>query len=166
MTIRLARVDDADALARVHVEGWRWGYRGLLPDAFLDGLSVPDRAARWRDILARDAPRERTWVALDDHDAQGFVSIGPGRGVPDDVAELYAMYVTSRAAGTGVARVLMEHAIDALRADSRRAILWVLEHNARARRFYEREGWRADGETKRDTIGGREVLELRYAIVF
>ncbi|UJR85090.1 GNAT family N-acetyltransferase [Sandaracinus amylolyticus] len=166
MTIRLAHRDDADALARVHVEGWRWGYRGLLPDAFLDGLSVRDRAARWRDILARDAPRERTWIALDDHDAQGFVSIGPGRDVPEDVGELYAMYVTSRSAGTGVARTLMSHALDALRVDSGRAILWVLEHNARARRFYEREGWRADGATQRDTIGGLEVRELRYAIAF
>ncbi len=49
ISIRVAHPDDADALAAAHIEGWRVGYRGLLPDEFLD---APDFAAqrleRWR----------------------------------------------------------------------------------------------------------------------
>jgi ribosomal protein S18 acetylase RimI-like enzyme len=41
------------------------------------------------------------------------------------------------------------------------AFLWVGEANARARRFYEREGWAADGETRVSPVGPRE---LRYAL--
>jgi RimJ/RimL family protein N-acetyltransferase len=43
------------------------------------------------------------------------------------------------------------------------AMLWVLADNPRARRFYEREGWRADGE-RADTIRGVEVEEALYRL--
>ena len=34
-------------IALVHVHGWQWGYRGLLPDAYLNGLSAQRRAEQW-----------------------------------------------------------------------------------------------------------------------
>ena len=42
------------------------------------------------------------------------------------------------------------------------ALLWVLEDNARARRFYEATGWEVDGRVKTVEIGGRELVEVRY----
>jgi GNAT superfamily N-acetyltransferase len=162
--MRLATIDDADALAQVHVEGWRWGYRGVMPDALLDGLTVAARAARWRDILRAAGPDQPTWIACDALGASGLASIGPARDEPAGVGELYALYVAERAAGRGDARALHGCALDALRACSGRAILWVLEQNPRARRFYERHGWRADGGRKTETFGGLELAELRYAI--
>lgn len=162
--VRLATLDDADALARVHVEGWRWGYRGVMPDALLDGLTVEARAARWGAILAASGPDRPTWIARDALGASGLASVGPARDEPPGVGELYALYVSERAAGRGDARALHARAIDALRASSTRAILWVLERNPRARRFYEREGWRPDGARKPETFGGIELIELRYAL--
>jgi len=41
-------------------------------------------------------------------------------------------------------------------------ILWVLDSNARARRFYEAGGWRADGAVKRDDSFGISLTEVRY----
>ena len=38
MFLRPAEPDDAMEVARVHVRSWQAGYRGLLPDAYLDGL--------------------------------------------------------------------------------------------------------------------------------
>ena len=35
------------AVARVHVRSWQVGYRGLLPDAYLDGLRAEERAERY-----------------------------------------------------------------------------------------------------------------------
>ena len=45
VTVRDATVDDARAIAEVHVASWRWAYRGQLPDDLLDGLSVDDPTA-------------------------------------------------------------------------------------------------------------------------
>ena len=45
LTIREAAASDARDIAGIHVRGWQWAYRRLLPDAFLAGLSVDLRAA-------------------------------------------------------------------------------------------------------------------------
>ncbi|MGH2840330.1 MAG: hypothetical protein ACRDKY_05850 [Solirubrobacteraceae bacterium] len=54
MTVRTATRDDAHPIARVHVRSWQVAYRGLLPDAILDGLSVEERRTIWHQLLAND----------------------------------------------------------------------------------------------------------------
>jgi ribosomal protein S18 acetylase RimI-like enzyme len=78
------------------------------------------------------------------------------------VGELYALYVTPAWWSAGVGRALMGSVLSALEDDGyRRVVLWVLADNARARRFYERAGFAADGGTNILTgLGG--VLEIRY----
>ena len=44
------------------------------------------------------------------------------------------------------------------------AILWVLEENPRARRFYEHAGWTADGGVKDEQWLEKLVREVRYRI--
>ena len=66
MNIRPATVEDAPALAQVHVTSWRETYRGLVPDAYLDSLSVPERTERWRGRLSGADPGAFTLVAEDD----------------------------------------------------------------------------------------------------
>jgi hypothetical protein len=43
-----------------------------------------------------------------------------------------------------------------------RVILWVLDSNVRARRFYEAGGWHADGTAKQDDSFGVPMTEVRY----
>ena len=49
-----------------------------------------------------------------------------------------------------------------------RAILWVVEDNATARRFYERQGWSWDGTRVARPLGGflgfPTVVEVRYVL--
>jgi GNAT superfamily N-acetyltransferase len=62
---------------------------------------------------------------------------------------LEGLYVVPDQWGTGVADALHEWALDEARAlGSSGCHLWVLEANARARRFYERRGWRENGRTR------------------
>ena len=62
---------------------------------------------------------------------------------------LQGLYVVPEEWGNGVAAVLHEAALDRLRASGcAEARLWVLEDNRRARRFYERRGWRLAEETR------------------
>jgi len=93
MFLRPAEPEDALAVARVHVRSWQAGYRGLLPDAYLDGLRAEDRAQRYR--FASDDLREPvTVVAIDDGKICGFSTTAPARD-PDvaDDGELSALYV-------------------------------------------------------------------------
>jgi ribosomal protein S18 acetylase RimI-like enzyme len=165
--IRPAEPADVDAIAEVHVGGWRWGYRGLLPDDLLAGLDAAERAER---LLAVMGDAERTvsvHLAEQDGRAVGFVSCGPSRepDADDHTGEIYALYVEEDVAGTGVGTALLRAARAELRARGLdRVVLWVLETNARARRFYEREGWVADGTGKSEEFRGFTLHEVRYAV--
>jgi len=168
-TIRQATEGDAPALAAVHVQAWQWAYRGQLPDAFLDELAatLPRREAWRREMLTRSPDELRTWVVAIGGRILGFADTGPSRDadVTPDTAELSTLYLDPQVIGTGVGRALLGRAMDDLRQRGyRAAVLWVLESNARARRFYEIAGWRADGATKTEQRSGVQLREVRYRI--
>lgn len=169
VVVRPATVDDADDIGRVHVRAWQAAYRGLIDDDHLDGLSVPARQAQWRQRLLAGLD-STVLVAEDPTDGHvcGWVAVGEVRppvvdGLPDGTGELWAINLEPEAWGRGIGAALLAAGTDELaRQSNRHAVLWVLEGNARARRFYEREGWAFDGATKVDDREGLALHELRY----
>jgi ribosomal protein S18 acetylase RimI-like enzyme len=182
--IRRAGPDDAMAIATVYVRSWKGAYPGLIPQPYLDALSADERVEDWRATLAASAwPRTGTIVLLgpaDDADGDaaegpvtGFVSFSPTRdddleapgGGVHTVGEILTFYLDPGAFGSGGADLLMSAALVALRgAHFATAMLWVLNTNARARRFYERRGWRPDGTNKLHDWGAFVATDLRYVI--
>ena len=165
-SVRLATLDDAEPIARAQVASWHAAYTGLIPEAVLAAYTVEVRTARWRAILARDAPEERTWVAPAGHPL-GFISLGPCRdeGAGPTVAELYGLYLDPSAWGGGLGRALFEAAAADCRARARSLLTaWVLEGNARARRFYEIAGMRPDGAHKIEMEQGAALPHVRYTL--
>jgi ribosomal protein S18 acetylase RimI-like enzyme len=162
MDVRRARLEDASAIAQVHAETWREAYEHVFGAERLAGVTVEARLAQWERILA--AGQSDVFVAAPDGVVVGFVSTGDSRDA-DAEAELFAIYVLPDAWGTGAGSALMRAGIEAMRLrDSGDAVLWVLDDNPRARRFYEREGWTLDGERKEDEYLGLRVAEVRYRI--
>jgi GNAT superfamily N-acetyltransferase len=168
LLVRRACVGDVRSIARISVLGWRAAYRGILPDDFLAGLSVDARAVAWGMAMELD-PGWATpaWVAERNGQIVGYVSTGPPRDedVPLPAAEVYAIYVLPEAWRSGVGRALLAEAM--AEWHSRRAermVLWVLEDNARARRFYEAMGWAPDGGRQHIDLGGIAPAEIRYRI--
>lgn len=160
--VRAAGSADAGAVAAVHVASWRAGYRGLLPGAFLDALSVQEREHGWAAALEQGAQ-----VLLAERDGQvaGFVCYGPCRDLDASVGvgEVYALYARPDCWGTGVGGRLLDAAVQALTSGSGGdVVLWVLEGNQRARGFYERRGWWPDGATKVEEQAGLVLSEVRY----
>jgi GNAT superfamily N-acetyltransferase len=148
--LREARRGDELAVADVHVRAWQEAYRGLIPDEYLDALDPRDRSERY--TFESDDPAAPTTVvavaADDDSEAiVGFATICPSRDVDaPDLGEVVALYVDPDRYQGGVGRLLMTEARRRLRdAGFTDALLWVLDGNDRAARFYEREGWEPDG---------------------
>jgi RimJ/RimL family protein N-acetyltransferase len=161
--IRAATAADAGGIAVTHVASWRAAYRGLLPEALLERLSVERRTAAWRQTLTPG--RGAVHVATDPmQQVIGFVHTCRSRDddADDRIGELTSIYLRPDLWGRGVGSRLHEAAVAALAADFQEATLWVLDGNTRSRAFYERKGWQPDGTVKRDTIGDAEVVELRY----
>jgi ribosomal protein S18 acetylase RimI-like enzyme len=169
VSIRRAFPSDVRAVADLHVRAWQWAYRGQLPDALLDGLATEPREWWWGRVVSGDlgSAGHRLWVAERRRRLVGFVALGPTMdpGAPRTVGEVYAMYVEPDAVGTGVGRELLTHAVAELRlVDFVSATLWVLETNARARRFYEAAGWASDGARKEERAQDAVLREVRYRL--
>jgi GNAT superfamily N-acetyltransferase len=106
------------------------------------------------DVLERW--RSSTDTILLDETGAGFAAVG-GQW-------LNGLYVRPEAWGTGLAARLHDRAVAALReAGIATARLWVLEHNLRARRFYERRGWQPDG-TVREVEFPPYPLDVGYSL--
>jgi ribosomal protein S18 acetylase RimI-like enzyme len=163
--VRAATPDDAEAISRVHVESWQVAYRGLVPDAYLDALSWPDRVEERRERLRQGGAGGVRTAVVADPDVAGFVAWGPDRddGEAAGAEEIYALYVDPPRWREGIGRVLLSHAV-AASAAAPAVRLWVLEGNARARTFYRRSGFVEDGARKTIELGGRELPELRYRL--
>ncbi len=156
---------DATAIAEIRVAGWQTTYRGQLDDERLDQMSPAADAVRWREHLMTLPERHRVYVAERDGDVVGFASCGPSRASDDGpgVAEVYAIYVRPQAMRAGIGGALMREAMRVLRDDGYRdVVLWVLESNAAAHRFYEAQGFRREAGVKEDTLDGFAVREVRY----
>jgi GNAT superfamily N-acetyltransferase len=164
LDIRLARPEDAVAVAQVHVRAWQTAYRNLLPGQYLDGLRAEDRAARY-DLANRDPTRPSTLVAVDAESICGFATVAcAGQGDAPDCGELCALYVSPERWGCGIGVALVRAARNRLLLlGYRQAVLWILLGNARAERFYQRDGWTCDGLQRTATVWDATVEEVRYS---
>ena len=159
--VRRAEIDDAAAIAAVHVATWRTTYRGLLPDDFLDSLDESGYEDRWRRIVGDGS--SRVYVAADGPAVVGFASAGRERAGEDGFSgELYAIYILHQAQGKGHGRRLVQAVVGGLRElGLEDMIVWVLRDNAGARKFYERLGG-IYVRTQPITIGSVVLQEVSY----
>ncbi|MFJ3336993.1 GNAT family N-acetyltransferase [Streptomyces sp. NPDC086766] len=168
---------DCGPVAEIRVRGWQTAYRGLVPQSHLDALSVERDAEVRRTLLTRDAGRAVNLVAVGapprpsrhwgkHGEIVGWACHGPYREgeVHTEDAELYAVYVAPGHWSAGVGRALLRESTRRCAAAGHpRMLLWVLKDNARARRFYERAGFRPDGAEEPFEVDGVAVPEVRYA---
>lgn len=163
MSVRVATPDDAAAIERVRTDTWRATYRGMLPDAVLDGLGY-DGSSRRRAMVQMGADR---FALVVDHDGVvGFCYGGPARvTLPAYPGEIYAIYVLPEHQGHGHGTSLMrEAAVQSLRRGWRAVTVWVLRENAPSRRFYERMGARyLEGRDETREVEGVLITECGYA---
>ena len=161
MNIRQANLEDAAAIAKVHVESWRTTYAGILPDDFLSRLSYEEREHLWRKVLTEES--RAVYVAENEGGSiVGFVSGGPERsGSTPSEGEIDAIYLLAPYQRQGIGRRLAVTLVNGLIQERMTSLLvWVLAANP-ARKFYERLGGRAVFE-KLTTIGGVSLSEVAY----
>jgi GNAT superfamily N-acetyltransferase len=104
-------------------------------------------------------------VAERDGEILGWACHGPYRDgeIRTQDAELYAIYVDARRYGSGLGRALLQESERrCTTAGHPRMLLWVVKGNTRARRFYERHGFQADGAEDPYEVDGVPVPEVRY----
>ncbi|MBW5481196.1 GNAT family N-acetyltransferase [Streptomyces bambusae] len=154
---------DIEAVSTIRVRGWQAAYAGIVPGTYLDAMTVEDDADQRRQRFFRSGRRSTDLVASGDHGPVGWICYGPGTPGAERVGEVYALYVLPELIGQGVGRLLLGEAHARMKGQGfGTSVLWVLSDNRRARRFYERAGYQADGTTQNDVYDGITLPELRY----
>ena len=194
LTIRPAALNDAQAVARIRVLGWRFAYQGLVPQGYLDSLNIAEDTERMHGYLSQlpqnlppsrsesvqgssDGEKRSFMLAVRDDAVLGFCHFSaapnnadrPERTTPggEMAGRLHSLYIDPDTLGQGIGHALMSHALSTFAVwGCERAHLWVLEGNSRAISFYERQGWQLTGETKVDRSFGPELHEQEMAICF
>jgi len=142
-------------------------YHGIVPDAFLQGVTLQSRLTRWqRAFSAEDSPGTETIVAIDGPTILGVCSFGPRRQpLSSTTGEIYALHVLPAVRRARLGTLLLDEAGRHLvQRGFKWAFLWVLRDNADARRFYEARGWSLAGEEWVEERDGYSIPEVGYAI--
>ena len=154
VSVRQARAEDADQVARVYIESWHDTYAGILPNRLLCAMTPRGQTARWRAAI-RARGREAVLVAeCGSYGIVGMTSFGPARdgGLGFD-GEVYTLYVDPGFYGRGSGRALMQGAFAALRKRGQSScIVWAHAKNP-VRFFYEAIGGRLIAERTAQMMG-------------
>ena len=159
MEIRLIdEGDDRRAISKVYEESWKFAYKGMIPQSYLD--SIPQ--GNWTEAV--DTSGWNTLLVLDGDQIIGTSSYCNSRFEDwKDYGEIISIYFLPEYMGKGYGKALLQAAVDRLaEAGCKDILLWVLEENERAKRFYERNGFTASGVSLDDNIGGKALKEIQY----
>lgn len=161
--LRPAQAGDAEALAALHAGSWQRTYRGMMPDAFLDGEALDDRRRVWHERLGTPDVDRLVTVADDRGRIIGFICAF-ARGDAGWGAYIDNLHVVPEWHGRGLADALMRDAGEwVCRTQPGVGVyLWVMEANARARAFYDRLGARNVETIQLEDPGGGRAPNCRY----
>lgn len=152
----ITETDDRSEISAIYEKSWKYAYRGIVPDDYLD--SIPE--GRWASKI--DNPEWKTLVFTCDGKPVGTCSFCASRF--DDFrgyGEIISIYFLPGCTGKGYGRKLLERAISELRKDGYSYVhLWVLEQNRNARAFYSKLGFEDTESVIEDEIGGKMLKEI------
>ncbi|MEU8888012.1 GNAT family N-acetyltransferase [Streptomyces sp. NPDC048442] len=167
--IREMTLADCQAVAAVRVLGWQTSYVGLVPQPYLDAMSIEEATEQCRTHLTAARPGVTHLVAEHAGEVVGWACRGPYReaegvrGTDPAHAELYTLYVHPDRLSTGTGRALMAESMTGARGAGFTSMsLWVLRDNSRARRFYEKAGFSTDNAPEPFELGGATLHDVRY----
>ncbi|MFL0268070.1 GNAT family N-acetyltransferase [Candidatus Clostridium radicumherbarum] len=165
MIIRQATISDAWNIAKVNVDAWRTTYKGIVSDDYLNELSYNNLEKRWMTFI-NDSSKGKINIFVSENEENeiiGFASCGIEREIDNPTyGELYAIYIIKEYQNKGVGKILFDCVIKKLNElKFNLMLIWALEDNLQACRFYELMGGEKVKE-KYIKIGNNTLKEVAY----
>lgn len=162
--IREAIPSDAEKCAGIHMRSWVFAYGNCVPMSFIEQNNAR-RPEMWHRLLENNDAAH--YVITDDGNVIGFLTINPPRDgdLSDDIYELRGLYLDPDYVGKGFGKQAMDWVKKEVLSRGYKAVsLWVLDENYRAKAFYEKSGFKADGKIKESGLGStKEERYIYYA---
>lgn len=150
--------DDRLEISSVYENSWKYAYKDILPQSYLDSLPK----GYWAPRI--DHPDRKSMIIVEQGKIVGTSSFGRSR-FPEFAGwgEIMSLYLLPEYIGKGYGKTLLKAVVRELQKQNYKDIfLWVLEENSRARRFYEKFGFSPAKDRLKDNIGGKDVTDIRY----
>lgn len=161
MQIRTANLDDAQGIAKVHVDSWKTTYKGIIPNDFLNNLSYEQRTELWEKNIAR---ADNYVVIAENNEGQiiGFADAWKREdNVTENSGDLTSIYLLEKYQGNGIGKKLFKELFNHFKQMGyEKVFVEVLEEN-KTRFFYEYYGAKLV-KTVQIKIGGKILQELIY----
>ncbi|MED3802659.1 GNAT family N-acetyltransferase [Lysinibacillus xylanilyticus] len=161
MNIRKANSQDAQDIAKVHVDSWRTTYKGILPDDFLNNLTYEQRTELWKKNIS-DATN---YVLVAENEQNEIIGFATGatrktNSVPN-ATDLTSIYLLEEYQGIGIGKQLLTEIFAYFKLKGyEKVFVEVLAEN-KTRNFYEYYGAQYVDNTE-IKIGGKVLEELIY----
>lgn len=159
MEIRhIGQSDDRFAISHIYEESWKFAYKNIIPQSYLESIPV----GRWASNLDKEGMNNL--VLIEDGMFVGTSCYCKSRFSDfSNWGEIVSIYFLPQYIGKGYGKLLLDVVVKELEHLGFDDIfLWVLEDNARARKFYEKAGFTLSGKYLDDNIGGKELREMQY----
>lgn len=160
MEIRyITKMDDRLAISKVYEESWKYAYKGIVPQDYLDDIPK----GQW--ALHIEQEDRKNLVMFHDEIIIGTSAFGKSRMAEmNGFGEIISLYFLPEYMGKGYGRLLLQAAVSELKKMGfDKVFLWVLEKNRNARHFYEKCGFVQTERCLVGNIGGKELKEVQYA---
>jgi ribosomal protein S18 acetylase RimI-like enzyme len=142
--LRPALVEDLEAVVEVFLECWTVSYARVMPTELVTSMTRERALRLWAAALSSQTTE--TLLAEKSHPEQRVVGLVGFSLAEPGVGYVASLYVTPSQQGSGAGRFLLAAAEERLRAKVASLLrLLVFERNTPSLRFYERQGWVADG---------------------
>ncbi len=157
MEIRyMTQLDDRFAISKVYEESWKYAYRGIVPQDYLE--SIPE--GQWASNI--EQADRKNLVMFEDDKMIGTSSFGKSRVEEmNGFGEIISLYFLPDYMRKGYGRLLLQAVVGELKKMGfDKVFLWVLEENRNARYFYEKCGFTQTERCLFSDIGGKELKEV------
>ena len=138
MNIREANAEDMELIANLYVMNWKKTYVGLLPDNFLNGLTVNDGINKWQKYLTKE--KHRIFVAYENENFLGFSACKEDEELKNCLY-LDSLHVSESSRGKGVGTKLINTVGSyAYIKGYEHMSICIVKGNDNAKRIYEKMG--------------------------
>lgn len=156
-SICLAKNNDAQQIAQVHVASWKETYTGIIHQEILDALDVEQKTMLWEQILSDS--NHHVLVYIHNQKIMGFLD--GYLNLENDIAEIRAFYLLKEIQKQGLGRELFQQFYQIALNHSYGSIRLEVFNKNSSRFFYEKLGAQCIGEEALPEFG-EGIIELFY----
>jgi len=166
ITIKKADISDIQTLAEIHSVSMITAFGGLFSEEIvLEFFGLQRRLMGFSKEIEKGSPKN--YLVYNDDEPIGVLTYGPSRHIEVDsgTIELWRVYFIHGYWGQGAAKPAVDFIFTDIKAHGfKRVILWAMEENLRARRFYEKYGFSKTDKIL-DAEFGRPIRDVMYEIL-